>query len=64
MISGEEISIDSAMVEDINSRDQPNNTEGGCKFLRHVGYYRNLVRDFSYITTHLKNLVKKGFYFN
>lgn len=64
MVSSERVSIYPAMVKGVIGFDQPINIENVYRFLRQVIYYRHFIQDFSYVTHPIKNLIKKGLYFN
>lgn len=64
MVSGEEVSIDPAIVEGFIGWDQPVNTEDIHRSFRQIGYYLCYIQELFPIASPLTNLIKRGFYFN
>jgi len=58
-ISKEGIELDRAKVDVIEKLPPPVNVKGIRSFLRHVGFYRRFIEDFSKIVKPLCNLLNK-----
>ncbi|PKI47522.1 hypothetical protein CRG98_032112 [Punica granatum] len=58
-ISRDGIEVDKAKVETIEKLQPPSSVRGVQSFLRHVGFYRRFIKDFSKITKPICNLLEK-----
>ncbi|XP_014524488.1 uncharacterized protein LOC106780697 [Vigna radiata var. radiata] len=58
-ISARGIEVDKAKVEVIEKLPPPTNVKGIRSFLRHAGFYRRFIKDFSKIVKPLSNLLAK-----
>ncbi|XP_027337231.1 uncharacterized protein LOC113850913 [Abrus precatorius] len=58
-ISSKGIEVDKEKVEVIKKLPPPINVKGIRSFLRHVGFYRRFIKDFSKIAKPLSNLINK-----
>jgi len=56
--------VDRTKIETIEKLPPLTNVRGVRSFLRHAGFYRLFIRDFSKITKYLCNLLMKGAPFN
>ena len=63
-ISEKEIEVDHAKIETIEKLPPPTNVKGVRSFLRHAGFYRRFISNFSKIAKLLCNLLMKGAPFN
>jgi len=63
-ISSKCIEVDKAKVDVIEKLPPPTNVKGIRSFLRHAGFYRRFINDFSKIAKPLSNLLNKDISFN
>ena len=65
-VSKRGIEVDRAKIEVIEQLPPPTNVKGICSFLRHAGFYRCFIKDFSQIARPLTSLLAKDspFIFN
>ena len=63
-ISSKGIEVDKAKVNVIEILPLSTNVKGIQSFLRHVGFYRRFIKDFSKIAKPLSNLLNKDTFFN
>lgn len=64
LISGRGIEVDRAKIEVIEKLPPPVNVKGVRSFLRHAGFYRRFIKDFSKTAKPLSNLLMKNVPFN
>jgi len=57
IVSNKGIEVDKAKVEVIEKLPLPTSVKGGSSFLRHVGFYRRFIKDFSTIAKPLTHLL-------
>ena len=62
-ISAQGIEVDQAKIDVIENLPPPSNVKGIRSFLRHVGFYRRFIKDFSKIARSLSNLLNKDVVF-
>ena len=60
-ISGRGIEVDPAKIEAIEKLPYPRDIKGIRSFLRHAGFYRRFIKDFSKISKPLTNLLQRMF---
>ena len=58
-ISARGIEVDRAKIDVIEKLPPPSNVKGIRSFLRHAGFYRRFIKDFSKIARALSNLLNK-----
>ena len=58
-ISANDIEVDRAKVKIIEKLPPPTNIKGMRNFLKHAGFYRRFISDFSKISKPLRNLLMK-----
>ena len=63
-ISEKRIEVDCAKIKTIEKLPPPTNVRAVRSFLKHAGFYRRFIRDFSKIAKSLCNLLIKGAPFN
>ena len=59
-ISVRGIKVDKAKIETIEKLPPPSPVKGIRSFLRHAGFYRRFIKDFSKIAKPLSNLLVQG----
>nr|GEZ32089.1 DNA-directed DNA polymerase [Tanacetum cinerariifolium] len=63
-VSGSEIEVDKAKIKAISKLPYPTNVKGIRSFLRHAGFYRRFIKDFSQIARPMTQLLVKDAPFN
>nr|GEW10837.1 hypothetical protein [Tanacetum cinerariifolium] len=63
-VSGSEIVVDKAKIKAISKLPYPTNVKGIRSFLRHAGFYRRFIKDFSQIARPMTQLLVKDAPFN
>nr|GEX70740.1 reverse transcriptase domain-containing protein [Tanacetum cinerariifolium] len=59
-ISKKGIEVDKAKIEVISKLPHPTTVKGICSFLRHAGFYRRFIKDFSKISRPMTHLLEKN----
>ena len=59
-ISARGIEVDKAKIETTEKLPSPSSVKGVRRFLRHAGFYRRFIKDFSKIAKPLSNLIVQG----
>ena len=63
-ISSNDIQVDLEKIEVINTFPSHEKKKDVRRFLRHIGYYRRVIKDFGQIKNPLYNFLKKDFEFS